>query len=91
MQAHVRIENHANTDFPWVHARQPRVSGQWHRDFEAAVEAAKQAQQKRVTGENIVTDITDVDGQHYYVSQNGRVWQGWTRDVQEHTQEVWQA
>lgn len=78
--AMLRIENHANTDFPWVQDRPPRITTRTYETLRAAIRAAAVAQDKRVTGEHIITDITDGDGAHYHVSSNGRVWEGWARE-----------
>jgi len=76
----LKTENHANTDFSWVSNRAPRITTRTYKTLSAAVRAAARAQSERVTGEHLITDITDDDGRHYHVSQNGRVWEGWSRE-----------
>ena len=77
----LRVENHANTDFPYVKARGPIVATALCVDLEDAVTRARRIQANYVRGEHKVCDIrvyvdAGVPMASYHVSQNGRIWQG---------------
>lgn len=96
MKVTLRVEDHANTDYPDVRSRPARIATARCDSLQDAVERARRIQSQWQRGHHklcIIRVYPDAFARStpcetLHVSQNGRVWHGDPRDWNEKTVEV---